>query len=167
MNMKHVMIYYCFITVKLNHFADLTFDEFKDKYLLSTAQNCSATHKKPTQWKHSGRTPPQSKDWRNDGVISPVKDQVSNTWIPRITNMKNVVPVLVYHYLNVYKDHFLLPLPHHKSLSINQFLWNPQYSRTAKMTFFGRYKNNMHHKKIVRHSQLKKIMKKKHILVKG
>ncbi|XVE53983.1 hypothetical protein DITRI_Ditri03aG0046400 [Diplodiscus trichospermus] len=58
----------------LNQFADWTWEEFQ-QHRLGAAQNCSATTK--------GNHPltdvvlPESKDWREAGIVSPVKDQGS------------------------------------------------------------------------------------------
>ncbi|KAG6588084.1 Thiol protease aleurain-like protein, partial [Cucurbita argyrosperma subsp. sororia] len=56
----------------LNHFADWTWEEFK-KHRLGAAQNCSATAK--GNHKLTNVVLPESKDWRDDGIVSPVKDQ--------------------------------------------------------------------------------------------
>ncbi|KAG9147547.1 hypothetical protein Leryth_007339 [Lithospermum erythrorhizon] len=59
-------------TLALNEFADLTWDEFK-KHKLGAAQNCSATTK--GNLKKSDVVLPEKKDWREDGIVSPVKNQ--------------------------------------------------------------------------------------------
>ncbi|XP_004480426.1 pro-cathepsin H [Dasypus novemcinctus] len=59
----------------LNQFADMTFDEFKQKYLWSEPQNCSAT--RSNYLRGTGPYPP-SVDWRKKGnFITPVKNQGS------------------------------------------------------------------------------------------
>lgn len=59
----------------LNAFSDLTFEEFKSTYLITTPQNCSATNKKRRPLE--GVDLPVSIDWRTKGVITPVKNQGS------------------------------------------------------------------------------------------
>nr|VDD20535.1 unnamed protein product [Brassica oleracea] len=56
----------------LNQFADLTWEEFQ-KSKLGAAQNCSATLK--GSHKLTEEALPETKDWREDGIVSPVKDQ--------------------------------------------------------------------------------------------
>lgn len=57
----------------LNQFSDMSFSEFKRKYLWSQPQNCSAT--KGNYLRGSGPYPP-SVDWRKKGnFVSPVKNQ--------------------------------------------------------------------------------------------
>lgn len=59
-------------TLGLNQFADWTWQEFQ-KYRLGAAQNCSAT----TRGNHklTNAVLPETKDWREEGIVSPVKDQ--------------------------------------------------------------------------------------------
>ncbi|KAI9113861.1 hypothetical protein K1719_015112 [Acacia pycnantha] len=59
-------------TLGVNHFADWTWEEFKN-HRLGAAQNCSATLKE--NHKHSDDILPETKDWRKEGIVSPVKDQ--------------------------------------------------------------------------------------------
>lgn len=58
----------------VNEFSDLTWDEFK-KHRLGAAQNCSAT----TRGNHklTDAALPLLKDWRESGIVSPVKNQGS------------------------------------------------------------------------------------------
>ncbi|KAG2311078.1 hypothetical protein Bca4012_025535 [Brassica carinata] len=56
----------------LNQFADLTWEEFQ-RTKLGAAQNCSATLK--GSHKLTEEAPPETKDWRLDGIVSPVKEQ--------------------------------------------------------------------------------------------
>ncbi|XP_031109821.1 cysteine proteinase 3-like isoform X2 [Ipomoea triloba] len=56
----------------VNEFADMTWDEFRTQRL-GAAQNCSATSKGNIT--RSDVTLPPTKDWRQDGIISPVKSQ--------------------------------------------------------------------------------------------
>ena len=56
----------------LNQFADMTWQEFQ-RTKLGAAQNCSATLK--GSHKLTGEALPETKDWREDGIVSPVKDQ--------------------------------------------------------------------------------------------
>ncbi|MCO5580405.1 hypothetical protein L7F22_034271 [Adiantum nelumboides] len=58
----------------LNQFADLTWEEFKGTYLSSTQQNCSATASLQSK-RLQDITPPSTKDWREDGIVSAVKNQ--------------------------------------------------------------------------------------------
>jgi len=64
----------------LNKFADFTWQEFKSKYL-TQAQNCSATSSSPSLLESPSTITnyrmivPESKDWRDEGAVSPVKDQ--------------------------------------------------------------------------------------------
>eukprot|EP00252_Welwitschia_mirabilis_P022879 TRINITY_DN631_c0_g1_i1.p1 TRINITY_DN631_c0_g1~~TRINITY_DN631_c0_g1_i1.p1 ORF type:complete len:371 (+),score=64.05 TRINITY_DN631_c0_g1_i1:210-1322(+) len=57
----------------VNEFADMTWEEFRGKFL-GAAQNCSATE---GTHKMTDVKLPESKDWREDGIVSPVKDQGS------------------------------------------------------------------------------------------
>ncbi|KAK9101541.1 hypothetical protein Scep_024971 [Stephania cephalantha] len=56
----------------LNKFADMSWEEFQAQKL-GAPQNCSATTKSTHKLKE-GILPP-TKDWREDGIVSPVKDQ--------------------------------------------------------------------------------------------
>ncbi|XP_074280750.1 thiol protease aleurain-like [Silene latifolia] len=56
----------------LNKFADLTWEEFS-KHKLGAAQNCSATLKGSHKLSHVPT--PAEKDWRAEGIVSPVKNQ--------------------------------------------------------------------------------------------
>lgn len=55
-------------------FADLTFEEFADLYLMDSPQNCSATHTSSGKVKAKGPLP-AAVDWRTKGVVTPIKDQ--------------------------------------------------------------------------------------------
>ncbi|KAG9446112.1 hypothetical protein H6P81_012240 [Aristolochia fimbriata] len=58
-----------------NKFADLTNDEFKAKYLGYGLKKCWNKHEK-TSFRYENVTmPPASIDWRNEGAVTPVKDQ--------------------------------------------------------------------------------------------
>ena len=60
--------------MKLNEYADLTFDEFS-QLMLMDPQHCSATQEGVA--KHSANADlPSSVDWRSKGAITPVKNQV-------------------------------------------------------------------------------------------
>jgi cathepsin H len=59
-------------TMELNDFADLSWDEFQ-RWYLGSPQNCSATSRKPNTLTYSAV--PDAKDWREDGAVSPVKNQ--------------------------------------------------------------------------------------------
>ncbi|KAL8464098.1 hypothetical protein ACS0TY_033863 [Phlomoides rotata] len=56
----------------INEFADMTWDEFR-KQKLGAAQNCSATYK--GNHKLTDAALPELKDWREAGIVSPVKNQ--------------------------------------------------------------------------------------------
>uniref|UniRef100_A0A1J3F8D0 cathepsin H n=1 Tax=Noccaea caerulescens TaxID=107243 RepID=A0A1J3F8D0_NOCCA len=58
--------------LSVNQFADLTWQEFQ-RHSLGAAQNCSATLK--GSHKLTEASLPETKDWREDGIVSPVKDQ--------------------------------------------------------------------------------------------
>ncbi|CAH2065356.1 unnamed protein product [Thlaspi arvense] len=58
--------------LSLNQFADLTWQEFQ-RQSLGAAQNCSATSK--GSHKLTETPLPETKDWREDGIVSPVKEQ--------------------------------------------------------------------------------------------
>ncbi|MED6192977.1 hypothetical protein PIB30_014965 [Stylosanthes scabra] len=59
-------------TLGVNHFADWSWEEFKT-HRLGAAQNCSATLK--GSHRITQVVLPKSKDWREEGIVSPVKDQ--------------------------------------------------------------------------------------------
>ncbi|KAK6236576.1 hypothetical protein SCA6_011913 [Theobroma cacao] len=61
-------------TLAVNQFADWTWEEFQ-KHRLGAAQNCSATTKGNHQL--TDVILPESKDWREVGIVSPVKNQGS------------------------------------------------------------------------------------------
>ncbi|EFJ34223.1 hypothetical protein SELMODRAFT_439207 [Selaginella moellendorffii] len=58
-------------TLAVNQFADMSWEEFK-KHNLFSSQNCSAT---ATNSVRAFLTPPSKKDWRDDKIVSPVKNQ--------------------------------------------------------------------------------------------
>lgn len=59
-------------TLALNDFADMSWEEFQ-KHNLGAAQNCSATLK--GNHKMTDATLPDVKDWREVGIVTPVKNQ--------------------------------------------------------------------------------------------
>ncbi|KAK4746833.1 hypothetical protein SAY87_025870 [Trapa incisa] len=59
-------------TLAVNQFADWSWDEFR-KHRLGAAQNCSATLR--GNHKLTDAVVPNMKDWREEGIVSPVKDQ--------------------------------------------------------------------------------------------
>ncbi|KAA8523326.1 hypothetical protein F0562_009749 [Nyssa sinensis] len=59
-------------TLAVNQFADWTWEEFH-RHRLGAAQNCSATTK--GNHKLADVVLPETKDWREEGIVSPVKDQ--------------------------------------------------------------------------------------------
>ncbi|KAH9320632.1 hypothetical protein KI387_015271 [Taxus chinensis] len=60
-------------TLGINEFADLTWEEFQGQFL-GASQNCSATK---SNHKLTDVQLPETKDWREIGIVSPVKDQAS------------------------------------------------------------------------------------------
>ncbi|XP_010666300.3 pro-cathepsin H [Beta vulgaris subsp. vulgaris] len=56
----------------VNHFADWTWEEFQS-HRLGAAQNCSATLEGSHKLSHA--IAPAEKDWRAEGIVSPVKNQ--------------------------------------------------------------------------------------------
>jgi len=62
-------------SVGLTSFTDMTFDEFKRKYLMAP-QQCSATGLKGN-YRPSGKANPDAIDWRDKGVITEVKNQLN------------------------------------------------------------------------------------------
>ncbi|KAK1377843.1 Cysteine protease [Heracleum sosnowskyi] len=61
-------------TLGVNRFADLTWEEFS-REKLGAAQNCSATLR--GSHKLTDVVLPEKKDWREEGIVSPVKNQLS------------------------------------------------------------------------------------------
>ncbi|GAB4838046.1 hypothetical protein Ancab_027574 [Ancistrocladus abbreviatus] len=59
-------------TLAVNEFADWTWEEFH-QHRLGAAQNCSATLK--GNHKLTDEVLPETKDWREEGIVSPVKNQ--------------------------------------------------------------------------------------------
>ncbi|XP_010261858.1 PREDICTED: thiol protease aleurain-like [Nelumbo nucifera] len=59
-------------TLAINEFADWSWEEFRAQRL-GAAQNCSATTK--GSHKLTDDLLPETKDWREDGIVSPVKNQ--------------------------------------------------------------------------------------------
>ncbi|XP_010514873.1 PREDICTED: thiol protease aleurain-like [Camelina sativa] len=58
--------------LSVNQYADMTWQEFQ-RHRLGAAQNCSATLK--GSHKVTEAAVPDTKDWRDDGIVSPVKNQ--------------------------------------------------------------------------------------------
>ncbi|KAF6162437.1 hypothetical protein GIB67_017325 [Kingdonia uniflora] len=58
-------------SLALNQFADMSWEEFRSQKL-GAAQNCSATR---GNHKLAGVLLPEKKDWREEGIVSPVKNQ--------------------------------------------------------------------------------------------
>ena len=56
------------------HFSDWTWEEFQET-ILGDPQDCSATNEHELSAPHFNKTYPQTYDWRDQGVVSPVKDQ--------------------------------------------------------------------------------------------
>ncbi|KAK4483691.1 hypothetical protein RD792_010892 [Penstemon davidsonii] len=59
-------------TMGVNEFADITWEEFR-RHRLGAAQNCSATTRGSHKLTHV--VLPESKDWRETGIVSPIKNQ--------------------------------------------------------------------------------------------
>ncbi|KAL3744659.1 hypothetical protein ACJRO7_013860 [Eucalyptus globulus] len=59
-------------TLGVNKFADWSWEEFR-RHRLGAAQNCSATTK--GNHKLTDEALPEMKDWREKGIVSPIKDQ--------------------------------------------------------------------------------------------
>lgn len=59
--------------LELNHFADLSWEEFKARFLWTQPQDCSATGPKVPR----SKAPPTYVDWRTKNVITKVKNQGS------------------------------------------------------------------------------------------
>ncbi|KAI4377479.1 hypothetical protein MLD38_015094 [Melastoma candidum] len=59
-------------TLGVNKFTDWSWEEFR-RHRLGSAQNCSATLKGSHKFTHAHH--PEIKDWRENGIVSPVKDQ--------------------------------------------------------------------------------------------
>ena len=62
--------------MKLNKFADLTFEEFS-QLMLMDPQHCSATQEGVARHGTINAEPPSSMDWRSKGAVTHVKNQVS------------------------------------------------------------------------------------------
>lgn len=58
----------------INHMTDLTEEERNDMYQVMAEQKCSATTPSPRN-EYNDEWTPSSYDWRNKGIVSPVKDQ--------------------------------------------------------------------------------------------
>ena len=69
------MVGSCFTAVRLNEFADLTFEEFSSVWLMDP-QHCSATYSSKDLQSNSKAELPDSIDWRDKGAVTPVKNQV-------------------------------------------------------------------------------------------
>ncbi|XP_010223783.1 PREDICTED: pro-cathepsin H [Tinamus guttatus] len=75
--------------MSLNQFSDMTFAEFKKKYLWSQPQNCSAT--KGNFLRSSGPSP-DSIDWRKKGnFVTPVKNQYDEAGMVEAVGKHNPV----------------------------------------------------------------------------
>ncbi|ONM55302.1 Cysteine proteinase 2 [Zea mays] len=58
----------------INRFADMSWEEFRATRL-GAAQNCSATLTGNHRMRAAAVALPETKDWREDGIVSPVKNQ--------------------------------------------------------------------------------------------
>ncbi len=63
-------------TTAINKFADLTLKEFADQHLMRAPPNMKNIKRTATQHKLHDDPFPDSFDWRKDGYVTPVKDQV-------------------------------------------------------------------------------------------
>eukprot|EP00003_Mantamonas_plastica_P019629 TRINITY_DN3193_c0_g2_i1.p1 TRINITY_DN3193_c0_g2~~TRINITY_DN3193_c0_g2_i1.p1 ORF type:complete len:194 (+),score=55.12 TRINITY_DN3193_c0_g2_i1:1-582(+) len=60
----------------LNQYSDMTWNEFRAAYLLNSPQNCSATNEPGFELvSNNPEGIPRSVDWRQKGVVTPVKNQ--------------------------------------------------------------------------------------------
>jgi len=78
----------------VNKFADLTADEFAAKYLRPFP---AAAKNHPVNFKATGLAYPDSKDWRNEGAVNPIKNQAScgSCWaFSAVANMEGVYYVV-------------------------------------------------------------------------
>ena len=57
----------------INQFTDMTYEEFSNTILMETVTPNDAAHS--LQMKKAKSTSPSQKDWRDEGVLNPVKDQ--------------------------------------------------------------------------------------------
>ena len=69
-------------TKSINEFSDLTSEEFGDRYLGGYIHRPFSSSKQPALNSKLGNEIPPRKDWREAGIISPVKDQngCGNCW---------------------------------------------------------------------------------------
>mmetsp|Transcript_18808 Transcript_18808/g.41160 ORF Transcript_18808/g.41160 Transcript_18808/m.41160 type:complete len:353 (-) Transcript_18808:252-1310(-) len=82
-------------TMGINKFADLTWEEFKGLYLMrKSPQECSATGNHVS----SNLAVPEAMDWREKGIVSPVKNQgqCGSCWTFSTTGALEAAHALVY-----------------------------------------------------------------------
>jgi len=110
----------------LGKFADLSPEEFSEMYLSKIPKDLSYTH---ASFRHNDF--PSKKDWREDGVVPPVRDQSSGSVFPYVA-LDNLESVYAIHHGNI--------LP---SLSLQQILDCAHEAQLVPDVLDYAYKNSM------------------------